>query len=386
MEAQLDGNPGNAPSGFVAPLVVLPSGSISPNGMRVQPASPFTIGPAIVTLPQTVANFAFVVTPDMIPSGGGSDAFQPIHVGDLPPPATPPAPLPPAPVPTPVPSPIDIGQVPPTTIPGLVPPPESTTAPIVAGSGSTTSGTPISMALKPDVEGNRGKSQLIDVASCQGPQTDCVAASSPGSAAEVSFTDADCHAMPTASGVDALLRETAREHDSGRQAESMIAVAGEDGQALADGAVAGDSAGASDWPAVIAFSQSERGTSDSPSLCQPVAMAAVAPDSVSASESFTSTHQGARLEPGDAAGARKAGSVSDLAAADATAVADVKSEEKAGKLLAAEHYCRADIVGLAVVAFAGQRLAQRWTRLSPGQIRPIAMRQQKPAEHEGHKE
>ncbi len=302
MEAQLGAVQGNAAASLVAPLVISPLGSIAPNQTWAQPA---IIGPDIVAFPQGVASFAFEVMPDIIPSGGGSVVMRPILGVDLPS-----APTLPARFLNPIPSPIDIGQVPPTMIQGPMASPESTAAPIVAGSEPSTVA-PIGTASKPDVEGNRGKSQLIDVASSQGQQTVASVPSSPvlspSAVAEVSFTNGNDRGMPTASGVDALLLQTARGNESGGQAESdgqaasMTAFGGEDEGTVAAGVIADDSAKASD--------------PRSPDQLAAVAMAV--PDSVSA----------------------RLATASDGAVAGSSIVTEVKPEEKAGKPHAAERYC-----------------------------------------------
>jgi hypothetical protein len=198
------------------------------------------------------------------------------------------------------------------------------------------------MVAKPDVEGNCGKSQLIDVASTQGPNTDASLASSPVTAAEASFARGSDQAMPTASGANGLTGETARGDESSSQAPSnsraasVIAFGGEGGKPVTAGAI------------VAAFSDA----SDSPSLRQPAVVAAVAP--VSVSDPLTTA--------------------ANVAAAGPLAVAGVKSEKNAGKPLAAERYYRADIAGLAVLAFVGQYLGQRWPRPAPVQPRPITIR------------
>ncbi len=329
MEVQFDANEGSA-NGFVVPLYSTAE-TFSSNGTIGRSLTQLTIGPGTFTFPQGVANFAFGVMPDIVQSGGGSVVFQPIHLVDLPP-----APAPPAPAP------IDIGQVPPRVIQGNIAPPESTPAPVFAGSVPPAAIAPTGVAAKPDVEGNRGKSQVMDVASSQGPQSDAGETSSPiqspSAVAAVSFTNGDYHAMPTASGVDGLMRETAAE----------------DGKTLAM-AVASDS--------LAVRSESARGTSNAPSSDQPVAVAAVVPDSVSAP-----------LAP-----------ASDLAAAGSSAAANLRSEENAGKLLAAGKYWRADIVGLAVLAFAGQHLVERWRYPAPDQPRPIAIRGKEPCQSKGNR-
>jgi hypothetical protein len=363
MEAELDVIQGNAASS-VAPLLILPSGSVLPSGLPVQAALPWNNGPANVAFSSTTPSF--VVTPDQIQSAGGSLVFLPIGPGDLPPPQTPPAPLP-----NPVQPPLDIGSIfknPPAPIQGPMASPASATVPIVVSSGPSATVAPPSVALKPDVEGNRGKSQLFDVASSQGPQTVESLVSSPNAVAAVS-ANRDDNATPPASGVDGLTRETAR-GESSRQANSGVASDPEEGRSVADGAIAGATAQASDRPAA-----------NSPYLHRPVAMAAVALDSVSASEPSVLTRQGARIRAGDAAGNQGAAAVcvpsaaaSNPALANSLAVASAKSEEKAGKPLVAETSWHADIVGLAVLAFAGQYAAQRWRFPAPGQPRPIVIR------------
>jgi hypothetical protein len=315
-----------------------------------------------------------VVTPNIVQSPGGSETLQPIVGSDLPP-----APVPPAlavPLPNPTPAPVDIGQIfknPPPAIQDPIAPPESIAAPAVVGNGPSTAAAPSGVAAKPDVEGNCGKSQLIDVASSQVPQADAGVASLPGAMAEVSFNDRDDRAMPT-TNVDGLIRETARGDQSGGQADSSNAFTADKGSTAADRSIVDAPADASDTP----------GT---PSPAFTPDRASVAPDLASANGSSTLQDQAARLEPHDAAGDREVGgvsapltTVSDLAAAGSLAVADRKPEETAGKPLAVENYYRADIAGFAVLAVAGEYLARRWPRPAPVQPRPIALRRQKPPE------
>ena len=215
------------------------------------------------------------------------------------------------------------------------------------------------MAWKPDVDGNCGKSQLIDVASSQGPQSDASGTWSPGTVVTVSFTKDDCQAMPTAGGVDVLIRETVRGEESSSlarsngQAAPVIAFGGEEGKTVAAGA----STDGSDSPAVLtpALSQIARGASHPPSLEQP---AAVAPDSDSA----------------------PLATAADVAAAVPSAVAGVKSEENRGKPLAVGNSWRTDLVGLAVLALAGQNLGQRWRIPALSLFRPSTVRRRKPVE------
>ncbi len=364
----------------------------------------------------------FLITPDITQSGGGSVVMHRILGNDLPPATTPPVSSPsPVSSSSPVPLPIDIGQAPSTPILGPMAPPESTTAPTIAGSEPPTTVAPISVVSKPDVEGNRGRSQLFDVASSQGsqtdesvassplqspappsesvaspiddsgpstpvaplsvaiksnvegnhgrsqlfdaagsqrPQTDESVASLPGAAAETSSTDRDHRALPTASGVDALIRETAREDasssraQSNGQTESIFSVGGENGNTVTG-----------------------------------LAIAEVSTASVFVDASSTSTQQAARPKSGDAAGKPEGGMVSDpvatasdLAAAGSPAAANVRSKEKVGRPVTAGYSWRTDIVGLAVVAFVGQHLGQRCRQVSPGQPRPINMRRKRPVE------
>jgi hypothetical protein len=338
MEAQLEAFQANAAGSFVAPMIITPSGSIAGNGTKAQLAGQTTIGPGIGVLPQGPSAFAFDATSDVIQSSGGSQVFLPIHVVDLPSP-----PVLPAPLPNPFPSPIDIGQVPPTVILGPLAPPESTASPIVAGEPSK-SVSPLGVPSKLGVEGNRGKSQLMDVASSQVPQNAVGLPSAPSMVEEASSTGRDGRAMPATSGADALARETAGDDESSGGAESMVAFRPADAKTATDYPVEDASAAAS----------------DSRSLDRPVVVA-VAANTVAV--------------PATAP-------VSDLAVAASPAVLKVKAEANAGMPIAAADYCRADMVGMAILAFAGQHLVERWRYPAPGQPRPIVMRRKKQVEQD----
>ena len=220
------------------------------------------------------------------------------------------------------------------------------------------------------MEGNRGKSQLFDVASVQGPQADAIAISSPGAVAEVSFTNRNCGAMPTAIGVNAMIRQTGGADKSSGNGDLKIASGGENDSAVADLAATGDSAKAS----------------DASSLDRPVAVAAVAPGRLAADAS-SSMGQAAKPASGNTAGKQAAGATSapfsaasDLVALGLSFAVKVKSQEKAGMVSTAGNYWRTDIVGLAVLAFVGQHFGQRWRQPTLDQPRPITMRRKKPVE------
>src|SRR5208283_522050 len=70
----------------------------------------------------------------------------------------------------------------------------------------------------------------------------------------------------------------------------------------------------------------------------------------------------------------------DLTPAGLAVVAGAKPEENAGKPFTAAAYRRFDIVGLAVLAFAGQHLGQRWSRYVFIEPRPIVIGRKKPIE------
>ncbi len=266
-------------------------------------------------------------------SGGGSIVFQPIlfsHLPCMPQPsvatpsvATSPVATPSAPIPSlhSASPPIDIAQVllnPPAAFEGPIPGGESIPLPVVAGSGPSTPGAPLSGAAKPDVEGNRGKSQLIDVASSQTPPSDESPASSPDMLAQVSFTNGDFAATDSDLAAAGLPAAANTPLVAGGEPSTMVA-------------------------------QISRGTSQNGKVLGSQGQLA-----------------------GDTGEERTAG-----AAATSLAVTDGKAEEKASKPLAAEKYDRAEIVGLAVLAFTGQHLAKRLPRCSPGQPRPITIRRKK---------
>ena len=129
-------------------------------------------------------------------------------------------------------------------------PPESTTTPVIASGEPPTTVLPSSAVLKPDVEGNRGKSQLFDVADLQGPQAIASAVSSPDTVAEVSTTNRDYRAIPMASGVDALICKTGDADQSGSQSDWKVASRRENGSAVTDLALSGNPAQTSESPSL----------------------------------------------------------------------------------------------------------------------------------------
>ena len=261
------------------------------------------IGPAVPAGPKAI------VPADIPQSDGGSKVMQPIHVVDLPPES-----LPSVSSPNPVHPPIDIGVVfngPPAVVRNSMPPGESTPPPKVAGSGRSTPVVPPAMAAKPDVEGNRGKSQLFDVAGARGSQP--AASPAPGQT-ESNIVLGLVIGRTVAAGTPVATADV-------EGPDANIALDSETERTAAEGAIAGDSAAVWAWP-----------PSDRP--------------------------------------------VAASAAADSSAVVDVKSEEKPGKLLAAGKYYRADIAGLVVLALAGQPLGERPPRPAPCQPRPITLRRQ----------
>jgi hypothetical protein len=173
--------------------------------------------------------------------------------------------------------------------------------------------------------------------------------------------------MPTASGVDALIRQTGGADKTSGNGDWKIASGGENGSAVANLAPAGDSAKAS----------------DTPSLDRPVAVAAAAPAWLS-TDASSSMVQAAKPASGNTAGKQAAGvtsapfSASDLVASGSSSA--VKSKDEAGMVSTAGNNWRTDIVGLAVLAFVGQHFGQRWRQLTLDQPRPITMRRKKPVE------
>jgi hypothetical protein len=360
MDSQLCATPNNAISS-AASLMILPAGGAVLNGTSGQSAPTYTNGATIPFYPWTDSDF--VATPGIQFRTGG-DGIARIPIGDPPPVTTqPPYTL----LPNPIRSPIDIGPVldnPPVVAQAPVLPPESVATPIAVGSGPTTTAAPLGLASKPNVEGNRGKSQLFDVAFSQ-PQP----------------TDRD---VPTATGVDGLMRESISKYESISKASLSVTFDGADGGTIADRTIAAASREASDPPAALTpdLSRKETGASGLPSLHQRAAVAAITSDSVSAGKSSRSMHREAGLGPADAAAQDEAVAVpfaaaSNLAQAGSLAVANSKSDEKAGKLLVAERYWHADIVGLAVLAFAGQHVVRRSWYPSPDRPRPIPILRQK---------
>jgi hypothetical protein len=299
-------------------------------------------------------------TVDQLPGGGVP--FRIILGTDLP---STPTPIGPQPPPTPLVldiAPVLTNRIP--TVEGPFVPSESIASPpvivgsasppVIVGSGSSPVVAPPTVVSKPDVEGNCGKSQIIDVASCW---------ASP--------------AKLTARTVEGPGGTAARRNEPSNRTESAIALVSP-----------GENASSARF---TAFSWEDRGTSVSPARSRYVAVAADASDTAVADRSSVSEYRAAQFEPGSVAAEGQTVVVSIRpGTADATVSASAKAttavplsprEDKgvrtSARSLAADTFYR---IGCAMLALAGHHFRERLPRLAPAEPRPTTLRRRKPRE------
>jgi hypothetical protein len=262
-----------------------------------------------------------------------------------------------------LPAPLDIGSVfkaPPVATPPAAPLPKSTIPPAVAGGEPSGNVGPISAAVKPDVEGNRGKSRHIDVASVQCPATGVFAAVPSAMPDSAVLAGSDRQAEPSAIQPSAA---------AGSELPVTVtwATGGEGSQRATQCAVPDDSA---ETPAALLANRSATGPH--------------AAGSVAVNEAMPFGEHASQLESANAAGDAALAQTAQEGLTGGTAVAEGIASEKKGTAADRSHaagiYRRAEVVGMAVLALAGHHLAQRWPSLSAVQPQQIALRRRKTTE------